>query len=625
MSNLWWLDLCIGLTVVAIGVLSTHFHDHKTFKRHYTNVFPIESDSIYSMQFRIHQTLKPSAYHNKSMVELIAINNKIVCGKVLLNTSKDSIAFQPEIDAIYYTSAKFQPINKPLNPFQFDYSRYLERKYVYHQLVLNPKELLLVDSTKQTLSGIASIFRESVNKGLVKHDLKPETKSIINALLLGQRQDISEELYTSYAQAGAIHILAISGLHIGIILLLLNSFLRPLAYLKRGNIYKMFLIVLLLWTYALIAGMTASIVRAVSMFTVFAISMNLKRPTNTYNSLAISMFVILLIRPNFIFDVGFQLSYLAVLSIITIMPMLSNWWTPKNVILNFIWRTLSVTLAAQIGVFPLSLYYFNQFPGLFFVSNLVIIPFLGIILGVGLVIILLAAFDVLPEWIIQSYALIIDLLNTFINWVAQQESFLFQNVPFSLGHVFCCYMLIIAVLLYFKRQRFRELVFVLSTIILFQLFIHYYKYDQNQSELIIFHKSKYTIIAERHYTSLNVYHNISTPITEQTSVLDYQIGVGIKKMRTDSLKSIFDITGKQLLLVDSLGIYNTRSFKPEYVLLTGSPKLNLERLIDSLQPTLIIADGSNYYSYQERWKTTCEAKKIPFHQTSEKGALIISY
>ena len=225
--------------------------------------------------------------------------------------------------------------------------------------------------------------------------------------MLGQRQDISKEIYNSYTQAGAIHILAVSGLHVGIILLLLNFIFKPLIYFKNGNYIKLIVIVLILWSYAVIAGLSASVVRAVTMFTAVAIGMHLKRPTNVYNTLTISAFFLLLFKPMFLFDVGFQLSYLAVLAIVIIQPMLEKLWKPKFKLIDFFWKIFTVTIAAQFGIIPVSLYYFHQFPGLFFLSNLVIIPCLGFILGFGILIIILGLLNLLPNFLASTFGFVI--------------------------------------------------------------------------------------------------------------------------------------------------------------------------------------------------------------------------
>ena len=152
------------------------------------------------------------------------------------------------------------------------------------------------------------------------------------------------------------------------------------------------------------AGLSPSVTRAVTMFSIVTCAQFLKRPTNIYNTISISIFLMLLVKPIYLFDVGFQMSYLAVLAIVSVQPMLYKLWKTPNLVIDKFWQILTVTIAAQLGVAPLGLFYFHQFPGLFFISNLVIIPVLGIILGLGIFVIFLALLDSLPEVIAEVFS-----------------------------------------------------------------------------------------------------------------------------------------------------------------------------------------------------------------------------
>jgi len=292
-------------------------------------------------------------------------------------------------------------------------------------------------------------------------------------------------MYQQYSSAGVIHILAVSGLHVGIILLILQLLLRPLEYLRKGRFIKTLIIVALLWCFAIIAGLSPSVVRAVTMFSIVAIGMNMKRPTSIFNTLAISMFILLLLKPMFLFDVGFQLSYLAVFAIVWIQPLLYKSWTPKYKGVDYFWQIFTVTIAAQIGVAPLSLFYFHQFPGLFFLSNLVIIPVLGLILGLGILVIFLALINALPEFMVTLYGGIISTLNNFVSWVAQQEAFLFRGISFGIVAVLLSYLLIVFGIRVIKNRRFKRLVPFLLTILIIQSIALYKKSTISNSFTII--------------------------------------------------------------------------------------------------------------------------------------------
>ncbi|MFD0991551.1 ComEC/Rec2 family competence protein [Mariniflexile jejuense] len=621
-----WFGISAFITMVFVGVLVTNLHNEKNNSEHYSYQIKHETDSLKTITFRIREVLKPGNYYDKYIIDLLEINNKKVTGKLLLNIQKDSLTKPLKVDAVFVSKTAFKNLINPLNPNQFNYKSYLEKKYIYHQIFTTESSLFKVESTTKTLFGIANEIRNHINEKLKPYQFKPDEIAIINALLLGQRQDISEEVYTSYTNAGAIHILAISGLHIGIILLILQYIFKPIERLKHGKLLNAILLVSILWSFAIIAGLSASVTRAVTMFSIVAIAKNLNRPTNIYNTLAISMLVILLFKPMFLFDVGFQLSYLAVFAIVTIDPLLYKLWKTKYWLPNLYWHTFTITVSAQFGIIPLSLYYFHQFPSLFFLSNLVIIPLLGLILGFGIGIILLSVLNILPQFIATGYGYVISLMNWFVGWISKQEAFLFKDIPFSLLYVFVSYILIISFVIFYVKQNFSALKWFLISILIVQFSIIYTANSKPENQFIVFHKSRYTLIGNTVNNAITVASDLDSITKLKTKIItDYTVGNHIKSVIEDSLHSVYMLNTKKLLVIDSLGIYNIKSFQPDYVLLRQSPKINLNRLIDSINPKQIIADGSNYKSYVERWEATCRKRKLPFYQTSKKGAFIIDY
>lgn len=610
------------LCMIGIGILSYAIQNEKLQPNHYTNLHI--SQDFNSIIFKIEERLKPDAYNTKYIVSVNSFNDETASGKLLINIKHDSLNPSLSVDDLLISSSKLQAIQKPLNPHQFDYSSYLELKQVYNQLYLKHDELLLLSDSKTTIYGFADQLRTGINTKLVAAGFKNEALSIMNALLLGQRQTIDKTIYTNYVNSGTIHILAVSGLHVGIVLWILNSLFRPLLYLKYGNYIRPLILVTILWSFAVIAGLSPSVTRAVTMFSIISIAMHLKRPTNIYNTLVISAFVILLVKPTFLFSVGFQMSYLAVLGIVSVQPILYKLWKPKYVVFDKLWQIFTVTLAAQAGVVPISLFYFHQFPGLFFISNIVVIPFLGLILGFGLLVIALALMNMLPNFIVVAYSFIIDSLNTFIAWVAQFEDFLFRDIPFTILQVMCSYFLIMALVQAYKFRNFKWITMSLIGIICFQSVSFYNRYKTQHDAFIVFNKSRYSMIGQKHNDHLLIHHNLDILKQKTDNVVkNYSVGETIDSVSEDHIESIYQIKNKKILVIDSLGVYKGLSFHPNYILLRNSPKLNLNRAIDSLNPGLIIADASNYKSYVKRWKATCEHKKIPFHYTYEKGAFII--
>ena len=420
--------------------------------------------------------------------------------------------------------------------------------------------------------------------------------------------------------------MAVSGLHVGIILLILSFVLKPLERVNKGILIKLVLVILFLWFFALLAGLSASVIRAVTMFSAIAIGQFFNKRNAVEHSLIFSMFIILLWNPLFLFDVGFQLSYTAVFGIIWVQPVLSQLWKPTFFIVDKGWQLITVSVAAQLGVLPISLFYFHQFPGLFFISNLIIIPFLGVILGLGLVVLVLSYVSILPLFLEGFYGDIISILNKVVAFVARQENFLFSEISFSSVKMIFSYLLIFSGFQLFLKLNAKRCFLFLGSILAFQCVFIVEKYTKAQkSELIVFHKSKNTIIGKRKGSSFEVYHSMdSLLISSQKLLINYKVGENISSQNYLKLSNLMYYKKKVVLIIDKDGLYNIKELNSPIVVLRQSPKINLQRLVKKLKPAIIIADGSNYKSYIENWKTTCKNLKIPFWTTYNQGAYILN-
>lgn len=617
-----YFGITVLLTMVSLGMVIENFHEEKNHALHYSRF-----NTTTSIQFRIHEVLKANSYYNRYVGDVLFVNDTMASGKMVVHVRKDSISKPLPVDAVLYTEKLPVAIKAPLNPTTFDYKAYLNDRYIYSQLYLKSDAFLLAENPPKTIYGIAATLRNTIHKRLSEANFKANELAVIEALLLGQRQHISKELQTNYANAGAIHILAISGLHVGILLVLLQFLLRPLTRVRYGKSIYVLLIVLILWSFAFVSGLSASVVRAVTMFTAIAVATHFRRQTNTLQVLTVSMFFLLLFRPHFLFDVGFQLSYAAVFAIVCLQPLWKKLWNPKSFIGKSFWGLLTVSLSAQLGVLPLSLYYFHQFPGLFFVANLTIVPLLGIILALGILVIALAYFQVLPNFLSVLYNEIIQQMNTFVSWIASHEHFIWTNIPMRFLQMIGCYILLIAFAHYVQLPKRKQLKVALCSILICQgcWFLDRSQGFPTTNSFAIFHQSKNTILARQESTFIQLFHNLKDSAAANNYVIQQQQQKDfIEKVTHDSLQNIYALNGDYLLRIDSLGIYKISSFKPKYILLSNSPKVNLNRVIKTLQPAQIIADGSNYRSYVERWKAACKKQKIPFHYTGEKGFYTIN-
>lgn len=320
-------------------------------------------------------------------------------------------------------------IPAPTNPGEFDFRRFMIFKGIYHQ------HFWRQDSVKWIRSDPPNSFLHRAI--LVRQWADAKIKSVVNgereratasALVLGVTDGLDNELLQAYSSTGALHVLAVSGLHVSIIYWILLLVLKPLDKKPSLRWLLALISVFVLWSYAFVTGWSPSVLRAVTMFSFVAFSRPWRQTTNIYNTLASSMFCLLLYDPFFIMSVGFQLSYLAVFGIVFLQPRLYPLWEPRNRLLDESWKLSSVSIAAQIATLPISLYYFHQFPNYFLPANLVVIPVSFVVLVTGLAV---AAFAFVQP--------LIEVLGWLLTWSVKLMNYLvlvFGQMPFSvIGHI----------------------------------------------------------------------------------------------------------------------------------------------------------------------------------------------
>ncbi len=616
------LPFIIGICIlfICIGYFTRYRTDVLQHKNHYSH---FKKESSQTVLFSIEKELKPSQYQYKYIAKLHRIDTQAVSGTILLNLSKDSLAAIPKIGQWYHSRTTLEDLPVPKNPYQFDYGKYLKKQQIYGQLFITSNEMLLSNHTTESIWVWSSRFRESIKNKLHKASFTQSQLAVMDALLLGQRQGIASEMNADYAAAGMMHILAVSGLHVGIVLLILRFLTRFINW-HSLRWTRSIIIIALIWGFAFITGLSPSVLRAATMFSFLEIGKSLGGDRNTKDGVLISALVLLLYDPMLIYQVGFQLSYLAVLMILWSQPWMYSLYKPRFYLDKIVWSIITVTTAAQLGVTPLSIFYFHQFPGLFLVSNIVILPFLTIILSVGIGIAFMAVIWKVPDSVVYIYGSIIDAMNNFIHWIASKEIFVLKNLTISVLLLFASYISMIIFIRFFKKYTSNRLYLAIGAILIFTTTLVYDRFNDDSYHFAILHQNKNSILIHLEKGHLQIYS--SDTITEST--YDYQIqayrnAITIEKENIEGMGNYFRLKRNEILVIDSLGIYNIQNASPNYIVLTQSPKINLNRLISRYPTATIIADGSNYKSYVKRWENTCIKQKIPFHSTYEKGAFII--
>ena len=393
-------------------------------------------------------------------------------GKIMMYFPKDSTLELPKIGERIITGQEIKKINSPKNPYEFNYAEYSYLKGIVGSIYLKKNKYLITgQSYKLAIKRLFNSGKQRITQIINNQPMSKDTKALLQALLLGEKSTLDPEIKKAYVSAGAMHVLAVSGLHVGIVLLFINFFFKIFEFKKNGKYYhliKSIIILLIIWTFAGITGFSPSITRATTMFSFLLIGKALNRNTNIYNSLAIAAFVLLFYDPFTLLSVGFQLSFLAVFGIAFFHPKIYPLIYFKNTLARKTWELTSVSISAQLTTFPLALLYFHQFPVYFLLSNLVVIPFAFIIVISGLVLIMISPFQWLAGYLAYAIDHVVYLLNYFVLGVKKLPYYKIGQVSISNTEAILIYLLIAIASIYFiyRNVQYLMLSCILAIIIL---------------------------------------------------------------------------------------------------------------------------------------------------------------
>ena len=421
--------LLIGLGFFVLGILTTAIRLPENKPGHFIHHWDREAGPI---KVKLIKKLKASPWNQPYLAAVQRLQPPLYTGTVLLKISKEETEQLPEIGDQLTLWGKIEPIGPPLNPFQFDYKAYMQQNGVYGELLVQAGDLYSIERKRKKNSSFG-FTRERMVKSLSESGMDPSAQSLFQALILGDRTGLEAGLYRSYQRAGAAHILAVSGLHIGILAGMLHWLLKPLGRSVRKPWPIILIILSGLWGYAALSGFSPSVVRASLLFSFLSCSQVLRHPGFSLHFLGLAGIFMLSINPFWLLHVGFQLSFAAVGSILVFYKPLMALWPWKKGFLKRPGSLLAVSIAAQAGVLPFSLYYFHQFPGIFLLSNLLLIPGLGVLLLLGFIMLGMTSLGWLPELFITCYGKLLSLMNAAVQRLGGMDAFFFENIRWDLA------------------------------------------------------------------------------------------------------------------------------------------------------------------------------------------------
>jgi len=405
---------------------------------------------FYVANIRSYAHERENSWRHTVAVERVRVGRewKNVTGTIYLYQRKEEAAKPFRYGDRLLIQGHPQAIAPPANPGEFDYKRFLSFRQIFHQHAVAAHQVQWIENAPASrLLALAIRIRTSAEEVIRVHIRAPREQAVAHALVLGITDGLDNQLTHAYAATGAMHVLAVSGLHVGIIYGILLLLLRPLQHRKGGIVFTAVVSVVVLWLYAMVTGLSPSVLRAVTMFSFVALARPFGQQTNTYNTLAAAAFCLLLVDPLMIMSVGFQLSFLAVLGIVFIHPIIYSRWEPANYWVDQVWNVTCVSLAAQLATFSLGLLYFHQFPNYFLFSNLVVIPGSFAVLVGGLLLLAVAPVAFISTWLGVALEKLIWGLNGFVLWVESWPFGLTDNVYISTGQSWWLLGLIVCLVL----------------------------------------------------------------------------------------------------------------------------------------------------------------------------------
>ena len=631
---LHWLRGCLILLLFAwAGMLLTWRQNIENNSSWFGQVYKPGDPLLLTIEEPLDE--KPKSYKAVATVNAVYASEKSWSnseGKVLLYFEKDSA---PQIDygSQIIVRKPLQEIQNSGNPAALDYKRYCLFQGITHQAFLSRDDYTVLPNNNGNLfRRFLFLTRNAALRTIQKNIHSQKELGIAEALLIGYRNDLDKDVVQAYSDTGVVHIIAISGLHIGVIYSLLVALFSIVRSSRFKKWFQPVLILLVIWGFTLLAGAAPSISRAAVMFTCVLFGKLLARHGNVYNTLAASAFILLAWNPFYLWDVGFQLSYAAVLSISLFFNPLYKLLYIRNKMLRMMWQLTALTTSAQILALPLVVFHFHQFPLLFLLSNLVAVPLSSFILFGEL---LLFCFS----WLPAAASFIGDVLQFMIGWM---NSFIehIDRIPFSVAdglHVliwqfFLLYFFIIGCSTWLFRKTIPALIAAMASLITFFILVDVNStYHKQQQKLVIYNVPHHSaidfisgsacsfagdsvVLADASIRNFNL---------KAANIRDHVYNAYFPNTLPNVNDVILQFGPKKVVLLDcplSIPAKVEKKIPVDVIVICRNANISMTDLQALFDVDQIVVDGSNSQWKTAQWKKDCEQLHLRFHSVASDGA-----
>lgn len=537
-------------------------------------------------------------------------------GKLLLALRFDTTkAINLHYGDLLIIKAKFNETEPAYNPSEFNYKRYLSYQQIYHQSFINQKQVLKIgEGYGNPIKSFALKFREQQVQKFKTYLPYKDAQSVASTLILGYRSDLSQDILNAYSKTGTMHVLSVSGMHVAIVVILLGFVLSFMDRTKKGRIAKAMIMIVLIWFYALISGLDPSVNRAAIMLTFILAAKARAQKVNIFNVIAISAFILLLINPFNITNVGFQLSFIAVAGLIYLQPKIYNLYDPQNKIIQIVWSCISVSIAAQLATTPISLYYFHQFPLYFIASNLFITLPAALIMYLGIAFLFCGW---LPP-VMKFLGLLLNELITFTNnGLLAIEEFKFASISqiwMSSLEIVLFYTIFTLFLISFKKPKYLKFALLFTGFFVLNMAYQHFQHTQ-QKQVMFFSLRKNTAIALIKGKNATLITDLdSNEFTYLFSVKPYLDSCKINYIQyinphLSKDEKIFDFENHRLKIINHQNNDFIKS-KGDWLLLSGDKIYNTQKVLENNQFERVLIDGKNRDFVIKGLQTQLITKKI---------------
>ena len=482
-------DFVLAIFFLGLGVFAHELHN----KEQVLPNFPNSSEVVFTLDKKLNSNEKNKRYE----VKILKVNDEINHLGLVLSVPKE----ENELDFKHFYKAEIylNKVKANAQDFGFDYQKYLGRKQIYFQGYA-PNSFQVAEKENLTFSEKIKQKRLEILQNIDQAKLSEKSKEFTKGIILADRTEMDRETVEDFSKSGLVHILAISGSHMAIIFWLILLILKPIFPANFRNV-PIVISLIFIWLFAIFIDFGSSVIRSCIMITAYYFYVLLQRKPDLLHAMAISGLAILIFDTNQLFDVGFQLSFIAVFGIFWLNePILKYLPKPKNTVQNFLVNVVSISIAAQVATLPLVIYYFHQYSLISIVANLVVIPFSEIIIIFALLMTILLGFGFDISWLNALYDSGVQLVLKVIHFFASLDVFFFKNIPMHWSEVIVLFSMIYFLRRFLTRHHLKSLIKVGFLVILFlMLRIGFNYYENSQSEILVheFFKEKIISVKEK--------------------------------------------------------------------------------------------------------------------------------